>query len=524
MGCFRGEISSIAALSAATALTATVAHADNRPWIAFEGGISDSSSTSGGITGGADFDGMEYALEANIPSSSGYIDYFRFGVRGGNADGSKYGPDALDGDRQILDFAVGREVGLGKMGKGDLSFGVRSYRGSAGASKYSDVGIPPFITDPATLGIRGEFKGMGPRVAFDGSFPIADKLSLDYGLGASYIQGDGGLLISLTSPAAIPVDGGNINVRIEGNASAKMFEAMAGVSYKVSDNAKISAGLRYDKMSISGLGGTEDNWKNTRAFLRYTNYFGAGVDVGASDVNASFGDGSNGWFSIEHAQGNADLFIPTVGAVALPDGVGSSMEDLALNVGFNTPSLPFIDYVRFGSRKTSEQTGKYGGELRGHMLDFAVGRSVGIGDIGTLNYELGLRRYEGEVSQHDFSDPTFGGFFEGTGPRLALDASFPINQMVSLELGAAVSHLKGDNGLFLDLNPVSIPIVGQLFVDGTAKQLELEAGIGLQVSEATKVIFGYRRHELDIDPGVLIANFEQQWSQDAVFVRFKSKF
>jgi hypothetical protein len=99
----------------------------------------------------------------------------------------------------FVDFAVGKDVGLGIAGaESTISAGVRF----ANMRSRSDVQIssnfPPTLyasatNEPDTV-IRREFHGWGPKIAWDGSAPIAGsqqagQLGIDWGLNAALLFG-----------------------------------------------------------------------------------------------------------------------------------------------------------------------------------------------------------------------------------------------------------------------------------------------------------------------------------------------
>jgi hypothetical protein len=88
----------------------------------------------------------------------------------------------------FLDFLAGRDVGLGVNDPPHLSFGLRVARFNHKASlTTTTLTITPGPSQTAAGSSR--FLGYGPRISLKGSHPLGSAMSIDYGLGASYLYG-----------------------------------------------------------------------------------------------------------------------------------------------------------------------------------------------------------------------------------------------------------------------------------------------------------------------------------------------
>ncbi len=158
------------------------------------------------------------------------------------------GTQKITEDHWLVDFAVGRDFGLGNANaQWKLGLRVADLRskltGSGGFHAATSSGS-------ATNGVfaaveRSTFIGAGPRFGVDGSTPLGGSWSLDWLAGAAVLFGERNLTLNA---AAKPGVGPTVTATLNSSASAAVFnvDAQAGLSYWVNPNLKITASYRVD--------------------------------------------------------------------------------------------------------------------------------------------------------------------------------------------------------------------------------------------------------------------------------------
>jgi|HubBroStandDraft_2_1064218.scaffolds.fasta_scaffold25626_1 hypothetical protein len=189
----------------------------------------------------------------------------------------------------ILDFNVGREVGIGAFndGKVTIHFGVRV----AQLNEKSDADLIAFISAPAKYSpsevshtaeanISRSFAGAGPAISWDVETPILgslkDGISLDWRANAAILFGRQKTHIALhTRDAQYYKPSGNLATRVLMHSTATPVRdktvivpnvgGLVGLSYRRS-NAKVSFGYRADFFFGALDGGLATSQKDTRGF------------------------------------------------------------------------------------------------------------------------------------------------------------------------------------------------------------------------------------------------------------------
>ncbi|MFZ5675800.1 MAG: Lpg1974 family pore-forming outer membrane protein [Pseudomonadota bacterium] len=111
--------------------------------------------------------------------------------------------------------------------------------------------------------MKRTFDGIGPRLGFDATMPLADSFALDVGVAGALLFGKQKLKVSgsgLIGGDILPID-----VERSKTVTVPNLEASAALSWLVAENAKFSLGYRVDS------------------------YFGV-YDVGATDSDHDKGD------------------------------------------------------------------------------------------------------------------------------------------------------------------------------------------------------------------------------------------
>jgi len=199
----------------------------------------------------------------------------------------------------VLDFLVGKDVGLGMFGRetsSTLSFGVRFAQFASKATfdararpdldisyKYAFGGaikIPKFYfhTYHATGQASRSFRGMGPSISWNGSTPFAGdaqsgEIVFDWGINASLLFGrqktharhqETGRYYAHNHYTTVypPSPGGHTNMR---NITVPNVGGMAGVSFRRGD-AKVSFGYRADFFFGAVDGGIDTRNSETLGF------------------------------------------------------------------------------------------------------------------------------------------------------------------------------------------------------------------------------------------------------------------
>jgi len=186
----------------------------------------------------------------------------------------------------IVDFNVGRDVGLGTFGGGTstIHFGVRM----AQLNERAEASLTAFSTAPAKYStgkvvhkadalMARSYTGFGPSVSWDGATPLAgsldDGFSFDWGANASVLFGRQKANIALHTQDA-RYYGAGANTVLSHLTSSPLrnrtvvvpnLGGFAGVSWRL-PNGKISFGYRGDFFFNAIDGGLATSEKETRGF------------------------------------------------------------------------------------------------------------------------------------------------------------------------------------------------------------------------------------------------------------------
>jgi hypothetical protein len=174
----------------------------------------------------------------------------------------------------LADFMVGRDLGLGGTLPATVRFGVRvaEIRGTTtGTAAWSNIPVSTLYTvtcaTAPTAGVcvndrrsytqKNQFLGIGPRLQFDGSVPLAPQWSIEYMVGVAGLYGrrkatqtvDISQTGGMVSPTLLPlpcVTGCPVNASIRDYAWVFNADAMFGVSYLIAPNYTVMVSYRFD--------------------------------------------------------------------------------------------------------------------------------------------------------------------------------------------------------------------------------------------------------------------------------------
>jgi hypothetical protein len=151
-------------------------------------------------------------------------------------------------DHWLVDFAVGRDFGLGNANaQWKLGLRVADLRSKLNANinvtatTFTPVGLVSVASVHKTVvGFqqRSTFVGAGPRFGVEGSTPLGGSWSFDWLAGAAVLFGERNLTQNIT--VAVPTQ--------NSSDSAAVFnvDAQAGLAYWINPNLKITASYRVD--------------------------------------------------------------------------------------------------------------------------------------------------------------------------------------------------------------------------------------------------------------------------------------
>lgn len=186
----------------------------------------------------------------------------------------------------IVDFSVGRDVGLGSFhsGKATVHFGVRM----AQLNERAEATLTAFSTAPAKYSsgkivhkadalMARSYTGVGPAVSWDGATPFVgtlnDGFSFDWGANASVLFGRQKARIALHTQDA-RYNGGGAYTVLSHLTSAPFRDrtvvvpnlgGFAGLSWRL-PSGKVSLGYRADFFFGAIDGGVSTSQKDTRGF------------------------------------------------------------------------------------------------------------------------------------------------------------------------------------------------------------------------------------------------------------------
>ena len=151
-------------------------------------------------------------------------------------------------DHWLVDFAVGRDLGLGNGSNAQWKIGLRVADLRAKLTASGSVATTPGGTGVFNTVQKATFVGAGPRLGVDGSTPLGGGWSIDWLGGVAVLFGErqttqttfptpagGGVFLPITSASAISDTTAVFNV-----------DGQAGLSYWFSPNFKITASYRVD--------------------------------------------------------------------------------------------------------------------------------------------------------------------------------------------------------------------------------------------------------------------------------------
>jgi hypothetical protein len=153
----------------------------------------------------------------------------------------------------LVDFAVGREVGLGSS-QAQLKFGVRYAEINAVTNGSGNFQLPAAITtggaptgalvnNPFSFQQHSRFTGAGPRLGIEGSIPIYQSWSIDYLGGAAALISERSLTVTTTGAAS---QVGIYDLLSNSSGIVLNLDVQAMLSYQFTANFKLSGGYRFD--------------------------------------------------------------------------------------------------------------------------------------------------------------------------------------------------------------------------------------------------------------------------------------
>jgi hypothetical protein len=154
------------------------------------------------------------------------------------------GNESLREDHWLVDFAVGRDLGVGNA-NAQWKFGVRVADLRAkltAAGVISGTVGGSATTTPFTIVEKSNFLGAGPRLGIEGSTPLGGQWSFDWLAGAAALFGHRELKVTTFTPTP-PITN---SVDFSDSGTVFNLDAQAGLSYWFSPNMKITASYRFD--------------------------------------------------------------------------------------------------------------------------------------------------------------------------------------------------------------------------------------------------------------------------------------
>jgi len=160
---------------------------------------------------------------------------------------AKSNNEKIRDDHWLVDFAVGRDFGLGNSNAqwkiGLRVADLRARLTASGTVATTGAALGPFNTQQ-----NATFVGAGPRLGVEGSTPLSAGWSLDWLGGVAVLVGE-----RHTSQTTFPTPiGGGVfapiisGAAIEDTAAIFNVDGQAGLSYWFSPNMKITASYRVD--------------------------------------------------------------------------------------------------------------------------------------------------------------------------------------------------------------------------------------------------------------------------------------
>jgi len=162
----------------------------------------------------------------------------------------------------IVDFTVGRDLGLGLTPAGDPVLQLQGGLRFAHLEDKTDIQAVVTFGPPSSSGasVKRSFTGFGPRIGLAGSMPLGGAFSLDGTGGVSLLYGRSTEKVTLTSSGSV-----TFVAKKNKNAWVPGLDGSVAVSYSFNPSAKISAGYRaeayfnaYSAVVPGGGGVTQD--------------------------------------------------------------------------------------------------------------------------------------------------------------------------------------------------------------------------------------------------------------------------
>lgn len=167
---------------------------------------------------------------------------------GGAFTGNAAGNQNVRDDHWLIDFAIGRDFGLGT-GHAQWTLGVRvaDLRAKLTANGSFVTSGATGTTGTFSTVQRSTFVGAGPRFGVQGDIPLGGQWSIDWLAGAAVLFGERSLTQNTTvafvssTPPVVSTTAGSSDT-----ATVFNVDAEAGLSYWFSPATKITASYRFD--------------------------------------------------------------------------------------------------------------------------------------------------------------------------------------------------------------------------------------------------------------------------------------
>jgi hypothetical protein len=197
--------------------------------------------------------GFDYRFAASPWHVSAQVRYGKAGSKSASAQGfgsfagytgTVVGTADHKEDHWVADFAVGHDLGVGT-GQAQVKLGLRvaelnATTNLAGTGSFYTFSGLPFAA-AVTLNFHSRFVGVGPRGSIEGSLPLSGAWGIDYMAGVAYLFGERKLDVDGSATGL-----GSFAYNVTDHPGIFNADASAGLSYAFTQNAKITAGYRFD--------------------------------------------------------------------------------------------------------------------------------------------------------------------------------------------------------------------------------------------------------------------------------------